>query len=276
MLGIITTRDIITYIVLSRKKKELEFKKEYLSTTGKSTVSLDVIDSALKEVEDQLTPLEMKILSSGITVLQLHKTQIEKFTEQIKSHTIQQLEEALTKKEGELYDTIMNRAQLLKENLNKKEELAELTILINTLPTEINNRIKTWVEDDISEGQVDLSGLPEEKRDKLLNLLNRLGIRCYIDGDRLVLGSPGEGSQAKTWTEEEVRYINDEKVWIPKDKVSDFDRIVKELDEVTRKIQAITAKKQVVPLTDEEKKEFTELQNRYIQLVKERDQIISG
>ena len=283
MLGIITTKDIVTYMLLSRKKKELEFKKSYLATKNENNnttlISTETLEDALKYIDEQLGPLEMKMTSSGILNLQLHADKINKYTEIIKKYDMKELANALTMKEGELYEVIVKRSELLKENLNKKEELAELIVLINAIPRSIAENIKKWVEEGTDKNQsheheekLDLSSVNEDKRIKLLNLLNRLGISCYLKNDLIIIGDASSDNDTITWKKEIPRYINDEKIWVPEDKIEEFNAMAKELDEVSRRIQAITARKQVEQLDEEQEKEFAEYQNRYLELIKKRNE----
>jgi len=283
-LGIITTKDISFYLLLSRKKKELEFRIKFLkhqpptsaSQNAESTnVSISSLESEMVSVDRQLEPLETRILSSGILVFQLHGKKITEYTEQINKHNMKQLTEALSVKDGELYDIIQKRGELLKENLSKKEDIAELTIVTNFIPRSVAEQIRNWVEGETSmDGMIDMREVHEDKQYKLLNILNRLGTECYIENETLFRGVPKKKEKTTVvWQSEVPRHVNGEKVWVPQEKANEFDNVMKELEQVSLKIQALTAKKQVVALTEEENKNYMDYQNKYLVLAAKRNAI---
>jgi len=276
----ITQNELIAYAVLNRRAKELRFKKNFFLRNGATPedVHVKALIETLNETEEELTIIKNKITAAGIMPIMLHRKEIEELSEKIKSYTPEDVMEAVRKKHGDLYDILRKRSELSRKNFEFKEEIAELTLLLNSIPLDLGEEIRAFVE---SSGEssggctrqesngIELEGVPEEKISRIVTLMARMGINVRQDGDKIV---PSEESILS----EEPRTVNGRKVWIRSEYVKRFDEVEKELDKVVKGIQAITTKKQVEPLTHDEKKRFEELQKRYVKLVSEREHIING
>ena len=197
------------------------------------------------------------------------------FLDSINSHTIVEMMEAAKSKNGELYSKMKKRGFLAKENYEKREELAALTLILNTMPQADAKEVKEAIEnfsvaDDWS---VDVSSMPHDRQKQLVQVLNRLGFVSSIKKGRL-MHKDSEGEI--TWLPEKQREIQGKKVWIANLLIDKFDENEEKLADVTRGIQAMTAKRQVQPFNTEQENRFTELQKQYLLCIKKREQMIQG
>ncbi|MCD6549142.1 hypothetical protein J7K41_00300 [Candidatus Micrarchaeota archaeon] len=273
MQMVITKNDIISYIILNRRKGELRFKKQFLLRNGitPEDYAVKALADALTETESELTIIEKKIDMAGIEPIVLHKKEIEELNTIIKEYTTEDIITAARTKQGKLYELLKRRSELSKDNLERKEEIAQLTLLLTTMPLEIADKIKTFVESDgTSSDTLDLHGVSENKIEDIVKLLNRLGIGVRRkDDDRFVLIKDENAAEREV-----ARFINGRKVWIDAGSADELDRLNREIESVTNRIQAFTMKKQIRPLTEEELGNFAELQKRYVELVTKREELI--
>ena len=267
----ITQNELINFTILNRRRNELRFKRSFLLRNGSTPEDMHVkaLNSALSETEGELTVLENKITTAGIEPILLNKKNIEELDETIKSYSAEEVIEAASRKSGDLYGTLRKRNELSRMNFDYKEELASLTLVLSSVPLDISEKVKTYVETGGTEcTKIDVEGISAEKIAEVVRLLNRLGAGAKQDGKQIV-------REELNGSAEVPRIVNGHKIWVRSDRVKDFDRIHNELDGVSKNIMAITAKKQVEALSVDEDKTFKDLQRKYVELVSKREQLLS-
>ncbi len=275
----ITQTDLVNYSSLSRRLGELTFKRDYLIQNGAEhkDVHIRALNSSIDETKVNLVPLESKIKSAGILTVMLHRTIVNELNDSIHAHTLGEMMDAARSKQGELYDKMKKRGKLTKENYEKREELAKLILILNSIPQEDAEELKEAVETfSVAEDwAVDVSNMPFSKQRNLLQILNRIGFSSSIKNNRLIKGIH-KGEKVITWNPETKRTIKNKEIWISNLLLNQFDDNEFKLDEVTREIQAMTAKRQVKSFEPEEENRFNELQKEYLTCLARREKLIQG
>lgn len=278
----ITQKDLIDYSILSRRANELIFKRDYLLQNGASQedAHIHALNSSIDETKVNLIPLEKKIKTAGILTVVLHRTTIDELSDSINEHTIVEMMEAAKSRTGELYEKMKKRGKLARENYEKKEELAALILILNSMPQTDAEEIKEAVENfSVSEDwAVDVSYMPIDKQRQLIQILNRLGFVSSIKNNKLIHKTIHKTSEkgVVTWLPETQRKIHNKKVWISNLLIDKFDENEEKLVDVTRGIQAMTTKRQVQPFSTEQENRFEELQKQYLACITKREQMING
>lgn len=275
----ITQTDLVNYSSLSRRVGELTFKRDYLLQNGAENRDLHIqaLDTFIDETKVNLIPLENKIKSAGILTVMLHRTVIDELNDSINMHTLGEMMEAARTKEGKLYEKMKKRGRLTKDNYEKREELADLILILNSMPQTDAEEIKEAIEtfSTSTDWSVDLNQMPLGKQKQLLQILNRLGFDSCIKNNRLAKGGY-KGERVIMWNPESKRIIKNKITWVPNLLIEQFDTNEEKLVEITRAIQAMTAKRQVKIFDPEEENRFNELQKEYLLCLAKREKFIQG
>lgn len=257
---IITNRELVDYTVLSRKKTENEFRRDFLMRNGAKEDDFHVhaVSDLVGEIEAKLKPIRAKLEVVDLATVVPRRKEIDAITAEINSHTKAELDEAITKKTGAVYEKMKQRAVLTKGNFERREDIARLTVLANSLPRQDCEALCRIVESNEGEA-VDVGTLSEGKRKEISTLAARLGCHLNVDGTRLV-----REEKPKENAETERTIMGKGSVWVANEKLSEFDENEKKIALFGRQMQERTAQRQVRTFEGEEQKAFDELQRGYI------------
>jgi hypothetical protein len=104
----------------------------------------------------------------------------------------------------------------------------------------------------------------------LVKLLWRIGIYAYGTEE----GITAQKTDCRQETEVPVLLQDNKRVWIVEPKQEVFMEVEEKLKTVSTKIQLKNAERQVKVFNEKEEKEFGEIQNEYLRLLKSRDEIL--
>lgn len=272
---VITSSDLADYTTLSRKRQENIFRREFMVRKGAKPEDdpIKAIDTVIKEVEARLGPVEEKLKHVDLLTIVPRRADILAATAEINKHSKADLDEALQKKGGPVYELLRKRAALTRVNYERREDIARLTILLNLLPRPQAESFRTLIESS-GQDEVDVSGLTEAQQQEAITLLGRLGMVAYATAGKLTLNrSKVDGLQYLSYTGEVARTVGSQTFWVPQAKQAEWDENEKHLGDVSRKIQLHMAKRQAGGLSEEEHKEFEHLQGLYLELRNRRNAI---
>ncbi|MEM2137606.1 MAG: hypothetical protein QW568_00785 [Candidatus Anstonellaceae archaeon] len=275
---IISSRDLVDHTVLTRKKNELAFRKELLLKSGAKDgdLHLSAVENEIAAIEAKLSPLEEKLSVADMITVLPHRKEIGEFTQKINQYSRAELDLAVKNKTGDAYELMKKRAVLVKSNFERKEDIARLTILLNTFPRKEGEALRQLIEEG-SGADVDVSFLPKEKQQELVNLTARLGKQCCIYSGSFSLDKKkAELAELKAADEVRKTIAGGKSVWVEAGKLSAFDENEKNLNTLLAKIQSKTAEKQARQLTEEEQVYFDKIQGDYLEAVKKRSEIARG
>ena len=274
---IISSRELVDHAVLTRKKNELQFKRDFLLRTGAKDgdLHLKVISEELVAIENKLAPVSEKLGIADMLTVVPNRKEIGEFTERINKYSRAELDAAVKGKSGEAYDLMKKRAVLVRGNFERREDIARITILLNSLPRKEGEALLGMIE----EGQgadIDVSFLPKERQQELVNLAARLGRPCCVFAGSFSLDKKKVESAELRAADEVLRTVGARQVWVEAGKIPSFEANEKELSQLLAKIQAKSAEKQSRKLTEEESVYFDKIQSDYLAALQTRAEIVKG
>ncbi|MDD5023309.1 MAG: hypothetical protein PHU63_04020 [Candidatus ainarchaeum sp.] len=253
--------EISEIIELNKKKAELLFKRNYLKWKNSENKELfSLIDSELCAVESRIQSIEEK---SGKQKLILpDQKKLDVLNSLISSEKEDEVYTAMQLKQGRIYDLIKERGELLKNIIENKDEIAQLNLIVHSLEKKEQETILNLISDRLSFSDKSLSKLKDKNKLKKLNkILFRLGFplskeNCPEQEKRISIGSKC--------------------LWVPVSMVEKISSLNNNLSEFSKKIQLANAKKQIQQFSNSEEEEFTQLQEKYLSLLKEQDNLIDS
>jgi hypothetical protein len=177
---IISAKDLVDYTVYGRKRNEFLFKRDFLLRHGakEEDVHIKALKNSVDEVDRRLLPISEKVDKADLITIVPNKRRIEMLTKEIKGYKRNELDEALTRKKGSVYELLRERGSLTKRNFENRDDIAMLTILLNGIPRSDAVRIRDMMENGEETG-IDISGLQKRKQQNVVTLANRLGFPLY-------------------------------------------------------------------------------------------------
>ena len=275
---IISSQELVDHTVLTRKKNELAFKRDFLLKTGAKTgdLHLSAIEGELSLVEDKLKPLVNKLSELDMVTVLPHRKEIGEFTSEINNFSRPELDLAVKGKSGTAYELMRKRAALIKNNYEKREDIARLTIMLNNMPRKDSEAMRGLIEDGAGE-DADVSFMPKEKQQELLNLASRLGRQCCVFAGSFSIDKKKiDTSELKPSDEVQRTLPNGRAVWVEAGKVFEFDANEKEIATILAKMQAKNAEKQARAFSEEETVFLDKLQSDYLAARNRRATLVKG
>ncbi|MFA6213995.1 MAG: hypothetical protein WC717_01835 [Candidatus Micrarchaeia archaeon] len=275
---IISSQELVDHTVLTRKKNELAFKRDFLLRTGakEGDLHLHAIDSELALVEGKLSPLQGKLSELDMVTVVPHRREIGEYTSEINKFSRPELDAAVKSKGGAAYDLMRRRALLVKANYEKREDIARLTIMLNNMPRKDSEALRGLIEEGAG-GDADVSFLPKEKQQELLNLSSRLGRQCCVFAGSFSLDKKKIDTSELKPSDEVARTLgNGRQVWVDAAKAFEFDANEKEIALLLAKMQAKNAEKQARAFTEEETVYLEKLQSDYLAARNRRAALVKG
>lgn len=269
---IITNRELVDFTVLGRKKTENEFRRDFLMRNGAKEDDFHVraVADLVGEIEAKLKPIRDKLEVVDLATIVPRRKEIEALTSEINSHSKAELDEAITKKAGAVYEKMRQRAVLTKANYERREDIARITVLANSLPRSDCETLCRIVESGEGEA-VDVGTLSEGKRREIATLAARLGCSLNVDGTRLM-----KEEKPKESAETERTIVGRGSVWVANEKLAEFDENEKRIALLGRQMQERTAQRQVRTFEGEEQRAFDELQRGYIEALNARSAFLEN
>jgi hypothetical protein len=247
---------------------ELELKKAYLEQEGQNT---DEISQQITRTRASRNELRNKLKNAEIMFLMLNSSKISDLQSKLSNFSLEEQAKALKSREGEAFEILKERSQYFKRNTENRENIAKLLIMLSTVKDmETRDRLGEVLEIGKISESVPVEGCDGETIKVIVILFNRLDIPCSIseDGKHVLAGKGGE--------QEKMFLISDRKIWVAPDIAEKLSENLSNIDEISPKLQWKNAQRQIKTLSDEEEKEFADLQRKYLDLLKEQDELLKG
>lgn len=261
----LTAREIGAYIELKKRVAEEEYRLNYIkNTAGDHSTLISDIEQELRESKAKIKLIEGKMESRKVVLALPNQQKIEEYTELISRLPKDEVQAAIKSKTGDAYAYLSERGKLIKRNIETKNEIGKLNILMANASPEARECVReALIKGEPGEREANLG---DEHGEKIVRLLNRVGIRCKYSEGKLVKSAEELG---------ESRVVaNNEYFWIPSGKLGPFTENEKLLATVSVKLQVKNAEMQAITFNEEQQKEFQELQTQYLDLLKSRKEII--
>ena len=275
---IISSRELVDHSVLSRKRNELSLKRDFLLRTGakEGDLHLKAINDELVAVEAKLAPLGEKLSVADMITFVPSRKEIGEYTEKINRYARGELDLAIKNKSGEAYDLMKQRAALVRNNYERREDIARMTILLNSFPRKDGEALRVLIEEGAG-SDVDVSFIPREKQQELVDLSARLGRECCVyAGSFSIDKKKADMAELKSSNEVERTITGGRKVWVEDSKLIEFDANEKRIAALLAAIQSKGAEKTARSLSDEESVNFDKSQSDYLDALNKRAQLVKG
>lgn len=261
----ITAREIGAYIELKKKVAEQEYKLNYVqNTAGDHSALISGLEEELREDRAKMKVIEGKMEGKNLKLVVPNQKLIEEYSELISRLPKEEVHEAIRTRSGDIYSYLSERGKLMKRNIENKNEIGKLNILVLASGEKSGEAFRNAMYNGEPDGE-ELSA-PEENTGKIVRLLNRVGIRCRHSDGRLVKSSEDHNERRVV--------VNNEYFWVPEETLDSFTENEKLLASVSVKLQVKNAELQAITFNDEQQREFQELQAKYMELLKNRREVI--
>ncbi len=265
----IVVKNVVELIELNRKRLELELKKSYLEQKEDETA--EQASLSLDETNKSISELSANIDKAGIRFRLLEQEKISDINGKLSTFSPSDQVSALTSKEGEVYDLLKERGLVLKKNFENRENVAKLLMLVSQVT---DPKMRSGLTDAIERGSIteaiDVSGCDHSLLDKIVLLLNRVGVSASSsesEEGKMITSSPSEMKEIPF-------VISNKKVWVAAEAADRLTQNLEKLEKVHPQLQWKNAQRQIKDLSEDEEKEFKDLQHKYLNLLKEQDEIL--
>ncbi len=270
---VITSSELADYTVLYRKQKETIFRRDFLARhgSGPQDPAVLALNTQLSDVESRLKPIEERIRQVDLVMVVPKRADLISINAEINQHSREALDTALKSRAGPVFELLRKRAEITKQNYERREEIARLTILLNMLPRPEAESLRTLVESN-SMHEVTIASLTGGQQQEMVTLLGRLNVMAFVSDNLLTLDKKKVDSRDfLSWPGEVSMSVGNSGspgmlFWVNKNKLNEWEENEKHMTEVGRKIQMKLAQSQAASLNETEQKEFESLQQIYLEL----------
>ncbi|MFH1785704.1 MAG: hypothetical protein ABH842_04715 [Candidatus Micrarchaeota archaeon] len=252
----LTARDIGRLIELSKKKAELEFKKNIYCDDSHE----------LKSVEANWAKLMAKAKSCNIELIYPHQRKLDALAKVLSGFTKEEIKDSIKTKEGKAYDILQERGVIVKTNYENRFEIAKLCLIAAKMNTEERKAVLDVIAAGCLAKPLKVESITETDKKKLVQIMKRCGLGL----------ADFEKDYMPTQTvENEVKVeISNRTVWINPKALIEIQENLKRISEINAKIQLKNAERQIRIFGDEEEGHFSTLQKDYLGLLKQQDELL--
>lgn len=245
---------------------ELEFRQLLLEKDNE-TESANQVKDQLQTLSEQANSLSEQMKKAGIELIQPNKVKIKEFDEKLSGFPQEEILDSVKTKNGDVYNLLAERGKIIKRNFENRSNIAKISLLASKLDTERKAALYKAIDHEAFETTVDLKDWDEKARMRFVNLLRRIGLDVGLDEHSLSAGKNGV-------IEEKLVELSGVTVWVSDDVSSQLNKNLELMSELNKKIQLKNAERQIKSFSDDEEKEFLILQQDYLKLLKEQDDLI--
>ena len=204
--------------------------------------------------------------ASALEVVYPNHERIQELSSMIEQFSADQIKDALRKKEGEVYEIIGRRGNIIRANFENRHEIAKLNVLLGKLNNDEKEEIVNAVKTGSIEDPIKVGSLVEDERTELARYVNRCGISCSLEGDEVTGDEPDEKEVSVT--------IGEKRFWVSSGAAEKIGETLKKIEQLGCKLQVNYAKRHVVQFNEEQEQEYNEMQKEYIELLKVKDELL--
>ncbi|MGV8084883.1 MAG: hypothetical protein ACP5N9_01375 [Candidatus Bilamarchaeum sp.] len=255
----LTTKELARLIELRRKKTELiHEQKSGLDRAGE-----------INAIEQNALAIENKVKELGVVIVVPNGKKLDELTQKLRGLPPDQIKEAMKIKDGLVYHMLKERSDIIRANYDNRLEVSKLSICSSMIEAEKRVLIHDAIVSGVISTPIDMSKIDQSKVALIVKALNRCGIKCKSAEGVLV-------PQDTTEYIEKIVDVSGNRIWVSNDLKPKFDENVVLMQQVNVKIQLKNAERQIRQFGEAEEKEFDELQKKYLELIKQKDEILKN
>lgn len=262
MADVLRVSDVVAFLELTKTRAELSFRLAVSENEDEKTE----IRKKLESVQGKISRIYGLIDRADVALAIPNESRIAQLNDGLSGHSPHEILEAMKQKQGEIYGKLCARGEFSKRNYANRENIAKLSIFISTFQKEVRNAVVSCVRAGSVEGSIMLINVDERGKKKLAAFLARLGILARVEENMLV---PSEHAGYEV----ELEMAN-RKVWVQANVSEQLIGNISNMKQVSSRIQLKNAVRQIKEFSEEEEKEFASMQNQYLSLLKEQDELL--
>ncbi len=264
MAASITLKDVINFIELTKSKAELTFQLEIIKN-DKDEQRMGECEAKLQSVNSQLTRISSQMEQNGIIIAYPNEYEILRLNTELATNNATNIHDAMKKKNGPVYETLLARGSLIKKNFENRENIAKLALLVAKLPKDVRGEMNELVRNNDIAAPILLLNSDQAIVQKIVKMLGRLGILAAVESNTIIQGKGIEEISVQ---------LSNRKVWVSPETSEKLSALLLKLKEISPRIQLKNAVRQIKQFDETEEKEFAAIQNEYLLLLKEQDELL--
>jgi len=252
------------FLELSKSRAELQFKAELLRG-GAAESDLKYCEERLQAVQRQVDSLSERISRAGVRIAVPDEIAILRLNDSLAGRPAKELAEAMSKRAGDVYGILAVRGALIKRNFENRENIAKLAILMCGLQKDVREALADAVRKGALEQPIPILKGEDALGGRIAHVLGRLGMPAVIENGSLVKSPVSP---------EVVVQIQSRKVWVTPEVNEKLSANIRKIQELSPKIHLKNAVRQIKEFDEAEEKDFVAIQNEYLGLLKEQDELL--
>lgn len=254
----ITARDIGRLIELNKKKAELEFKKTIYSEES----------SELKLVDKNASVLTEKASNAGVVLVYPNQRKLDALAKVFSGFSKDEVKDAIKTKKGKAYEILRERGTIVKTNYENRFEIAKLCMMAAKMKDEEKKALLDVLAAGCLAKPLKIESVDDNDKKKLTRIMKRCGLGLAEFEKEFMPAHPDE---------HEVRVeISNRYIWVNQKTLVRIQENLNKIGSVNSKIQLKNAERQIRTFGDEEEGYFNSLQQEYLFLLKEQDELLKG
>ena len=222
-------------------------------------------ESRLSAVQKQLDSLAERISAAGVEIAVPDEVAIKRLNEALSGRSAKDIAEAMQKRNGEVYGPLATRGALIKRNFENRENITKLALLMCGLQKDVRESLANQVREGSLSRPVPILKGEEALGNKIALVLGRLGMPAVVRDGGLV---------ASSGTEEVPVELRGRRVWVTPQVREKLGANIQKIKELSPKIHLKNAVRQIKAFDEGEEKDFVAIQNEYLGLLKEQDELL--
>lgn len=207
--------------------------------------------------------------AANITISLPNQKRLEELDESLSALPPEHIREAVQNKTGDIYAMLSERSRIARAVSENRLEVAKLLLAMLSLGKEQRNALASAVRAGILDGPLHIDTAGPATRKRIAQFMRRCGIGCRLSGTTIIADSEAG--------DEEVRMLmGSGAVWVSEEVRAKLEENMKKMRQVVARVQLRNAERQVRHFSDQEEKDFENLQHEYLTLLKEQDELLRG
>jgi len=226
-------------------------------------------DAELQTLAAEAAKISATLKSAGVELAVPNDKQLGEYGKELEGFAPEQLKEAMKTRSGEAYEALSKRGEIVKRNQDNRLEIAKLSIALSRLLPKERDPLMNAIRLGTLENKVELKSPDDQHRKAITRFMRRCGIACRLSGNLII---PAEEEED---LEREVKLtVSNRTVWVSEGVKAQLEENMQKISNINPRIQLKNAERQVKLFSDAEERDFASLQRQYLELIKERDELL--
>ena len=247
-------------IKLNKKVAELSYKANYMEKLGQD---VSEIKEEIEDLKEHRAKMLEELKKYNLEFYLPYEEELKKFNEKLKQYNLEQVNYAIKRKEGAVWDILKARASIIKNNLLHATTIGKLAELMLMLNEDKRNKLISYIRKGEIKEDIEVE---EEIGLKMAKYLHRIGIQAKYENGLIT-------NKAFPFKEVGIK-IEDKTIYVPEQSVEEVMENEQKLKDISVKIQVKNAEKQIKKFSEAEIKEFENMQKEYLALLKKREEYL--